>query len=184
MVRIILAFFVINAILGCNKDDNPNKYSCLKEDMTYWGHYVNTSNLKLNGFYYGEKDTSKLSPHGTLIILLYNTGIIYFSGVKSNDKMEIRNELLNNEIFRESDAIWGAFNIVNNEIKFQMLSPISDRPFRKCVPVTLGFGRLQNDSSFTVNYTGSFWFNTSFEFVKLDSKPDSTNLFFNILGAP
>lgn len=184
MVRIILTVIVLSVFFGCNKKNNPNKYACLKKDMTYWGHYVNSSQLKLNGFYFGKKDTSKLSPHGTLVILLYNTGIIYFSGVKSDDKIEIKNELLNNVLNRENDVVWGAFNIVNNEIKFQMLAPISDRPFRKCVPVTLGFANIQNDSSFILNYTGSFWFNTTFEFVNLDMKPDSTNLIFNIMGAP
>ena len=92
MVRIILTVIVLSVFFGCNKKNNPNKYACLKKDMTYWGHYVNSSQLKLNGFYFGKKDTSKLSPHGTLVILLYNTGIIYFSGVKSDDKIEIKNE--------------------------------------------------------------------------------------------
>lgn len=182
MIRYFLVVFIF--FISCDKNNNPKKYSCLKEDMTFWGNYSNNSSLKLNGCYYYRIVTDTIQyPKSYRIISLYNNGIVYLGSVLIKDNNTLYQQLINDiNLNRENDAVWGAYIITNRKIHIQTLADFSDRPFRGCVDVVTETATIVDDSTF--NLLDRYGKNSIYYFTELYPKPDSTNLFISILGGP
>ena len=102
----IIVFVSLFFLSSCTKEENKQKYNCLADDLSFWGHYTNTSNLKLDGFYLYFPDSIN-NPDWKNIIILFENGIVYTIGCGNASINEITNDFGGIENNRNNDAVWG-----------------------------------------------------------------------------
>lgn len=163
-------------ILGCKKD------SLFKDDeLTITRHDYNTSQLKIDGYYYQEKDGEFYS-----LYCFYRNGIIqYLGGGYTIAELKELEERIKSGIFdnyEKTKGYWGVFHIDQNQIQFERWYPSSPGKWTAFIRE----GKILNDTTFmiTVSYrmrknkrTEESVKSETYRFKKFSPKPDSTNSF-------
>ncbi len=164
MVRIFMLIGLCLALLNCQEALVLKRTSFI------------SSNLKINGYFYGNQNGVNN------IHFLYLDGTIrYVGSLKTNDVNEIDKyilrEFINSKPFDKSRVSWGLYIIESNKIAFDMWYPRAD------APVYRRNGIILNDSTFvikSVSKPNGKEFkeeNTTYHFRQFSPKPDSTNNF-------
>lgn len=176
MNYLLIAIFF--ALLSCEKNKK-----CDDKNLTLDRVELAGSQLRLNGFYYGnpEPDWENIVLYETFVF--YQNGVLLRTGSKEFDNMESEIEALSKTTLpQESKDVWGIINVNGNNIAMEHWLPA---PCSK--PVLLRSGEILNDTTFVLNKmirrdsegTTETDINQEFHFRQFETKPDSTNNFIN-----
>lgn len=146
---------------------------CEDEELTMPQTGYN-GNLKLNGYYYHEKDA------GYRIYILYNNGVVVNWNSTESTLSEIETTYLLSKGYKSVKTKWGLFRITNSTIAIQ-----SWRISQCKRPVVEFRGDILTDTSFNIktyideNDETNVIDESTYYFKEFSPKPDSTNDFIN-----
>ncbi|MBL7771648.1 MAG: hypothetical protein JNM95_02155 [Chitinophagaceae bacterium] len=172
----IALFFYSVMTTGCVRKLNP----CVEESISQQLKPVNTSLLKLDGYYYGSTPNNS-SSHDVLI--LYSNGVLLnYTTIVNNNFSEFENQLIDGhdlEDLYRTKVNWGDFLIDSNRINIEQLAVEE----HCSLYLFKGAGTIINDTTFyinkmvQVNGDRNYTIETTYHFKQFGIKPDSSNLF-------
>ncbi|GAA4463605.1 hypothetical protein GCM10023093_12460 [Nemorincola caseinilytica] len=151
----------------------------LCHDAEYHMHktpYTGTQ-LRTDGFYYGEPDTDYVGVIRRTILVLYRNGVIMMPGSPKQDSME---HYLSQPGRKDVVYEWGLFAIDDTAISMENWMPAHGG----CSPIGYTTGQILNDIAFVLTAretrrrkgkTERKEYNELYIFRPLADKPDSTN---------
>lgn len=171
-----IIFVMFLSFLSCEKSEK-----CNDMDLSLNRVELTSSQLRLDGFYYGnpESDWENTVYYETYVF--YQNGVLLRTGGMEFYKMEAEIEGLSKTTLpQQSIDVWGIINISGSNITIEHWQPA---PCSK--PVLLRSGEILNDTTFVLNKmirrdsegTTETDINQEFHFRQFDIKPDSTNNF-------
>ena len=171
----ILLIAILTSCSTCKKMN-----ICKDEKLTLNRIEFIGTQLRIDGFYYGNPDTAWNNIIRFETFVLYRNGILYQTGSEEFDKLESYIESLAKTSGQNTKYVWGVFSIENSTVKIEHWLPA------QCgYPVILRSGEILNDTTFVLRKivrkdsqgTTEKDINQTFYFRHLSTKPDSTNNF-------
>lgn len=171
----ILLIAILTACSSCKEMD-----ICKDESLTLNKVEFTGSQMRTNGFYYGNSSVDSKDIKYYELFIFYKDGIMMLIGDSEFEKMEEYVTTIANSNQKNTKFAWGLFNIADKEIS------IEHWVAAQCgYPTVLRSGEILNDTTFVLNKmirrdsqgTTENNINQEFHFRQFDIKPDSTNNF-------
>lgn len=174
----IYCFLIISLLFtNCRRVNQCDK----TEKLSFTKREFSGSQLKLNGYYYYFNSVDSYWP-----IIFYKNGIVSRKlsyAFDTSKVVQFENELMNgtyrNKV-KDDKYSWGLFNIIGNEIKYEVYD---SKSAISCYFPIIYTGTIINDTTIHFNKkvnsdgTESVSINETYHFKQFSPKPDSTNSF-------
>ena len=143
MYYILITMFL--SFLSCEKSEK-----CDDKDLSLDRVDIPGTQLRLDGFYYGDPESDWENTVRYETFVFYQNGVLLRTGSKEFDKMEFEIEGLSKTTLpQQSKDVWGIINVNGNNIIIEHWQPA---PCSK--PAVLRSGEILNDTTFVLNKIG------------------------------
>lgn len=155
---------------------------CSDDELTISRIDYSGSQLKIDGYYFGDANPNSSKPFAN-IYYLYRNGVFFTTGASDLDKAETGTITVdvNNEFGKRIKGLWGVFRINGSTIEIErwQSSPT-------CATTVYERGDILNDTTFIITQreyrskgkvVGSENPKSTFHFRSLTQKPDSVNTY-------